>query len=163
MISSNRHPPSESAGYSLNPPGLKVSQLPTAPFGTSHLTAPALTDLDGNVPRLPESTAANFEAIYAASLHSFASSAGQHTLPCRLMTMGINGMTHERAAETSRQLCFRAREMMDRNQRLKLGVTKANAGQGNARRMADPAAPPPADLKRDSGHRAASRRLYTAS
>ena len=140
--------------------GPKVRTIPTVKFDTSRFTATVLTDLERSVREPPEATPANFEAIYDASLHSFAVGGDLHFLSIDLMAMNIDGMTLERAGEISNQLWFRARETMDRQRSLELGITKAKWVYSNAPCMVDPTEPTPADLKRDAAHRAANGKLY---
>jgi hypothetical protein len=140
--------------------GLKVRKMPTVKFDTSRLTVSVLDDLERGIRELPEATPKNFNALYDISLRSFTSGGDLHFLSSALMAMNIEGMTLERAAQISRHLWFRAIEMMDRERQSKLGITKARWIYSNAPCMVDPTDPTPADLKRDSAHRASNGKLY---
>ena len=143
--------------------GLKMSKMPTVKFDTSRLTATVLDDLERGIQELPEATPKNFDALYDISLRSFTSGGNLRFLSSALMTMNIEGMTLERAAQISRQLWFRAIEMMGRERQSKLGITKARWMYSNAPCMVDPTDPTSTDLKRDAAHRAAHGKLYVVA
>lgn len=134
--------------------------IPTVKFDTSRLTKTVLADLESNIRELPEIEGPHFQEIYDLALRSFRVGGDLHTLSTGIMAMNIDGITRPRAAQISMHLWFRAQELMDREQRAKIGITRARWIYSNAPCIPNPKAPAPNDLSRDAAHRAANGKIY---
>ncbi len=134
--------------------------MPTVKFDTSRLTATVLAEVESAVRELPEVTRENFGDVYDLTVRACARGGDMALLSGGLMEMDLRGMSWKRASQISRELWFRAKELMDRERQAELGITHARWRYANAPCMVDPANPSDSDLKRDAAHKAADGKVY---
>lgn len=137
-----------------------MKRIPTVKFDTSRLTRAVLADLERNIRDLPEVAEQNFDDVYDVALRSIAAGGDLYMLSTGLVAMNIDGMTSQRAAQISKQLWFRAKEIMDREQQAELGITEAQWMYSHAPCMIDPRKPTSSDLLQDAAHKAANGKIY---
>ena len=137
-----------------------MKTIPTVKFDTSRLTAAVLAEVESAVRELPEVTRDNFDGVYDLTVRACALGGDMSLLGRGLMEMGLRGMSWKRASQVSRELWFRAKDLMDRERQTKLGITRARWRYANAPCMIDPGNPSAADLRRDASHKAADGKVY---
>jgi uncharacterized protein with gpF-like domain len=137
-----------------------MKRIPTVKFDASRLTATVLAEVELAVRELPEVTRDKFDDVYDLTVRACARGGDMYLLSTGLMEMGLRGMSRERASQVSRELWFRAKDLMDRERQAKLGVTRARWRYVNAPCMIDPGNPSAADSRRNAAHKAADGKVY---
>jgi hypothetical protein len=99
--------------------------MPTIEFDKSRLTRSVLADIESSVRELPEANPRNWARLYDIALRAIARGGDLHQLSTELLAAKIAGLSRDRAAEISRLVWFRAKELMDRERQLAIGISQA--------------------------------------
>jgi len=137
--------------------------MPTIEFDKSRLTRSVLADIESSVRELPEANPRNWARLYDIALRAIARGGDLHQLSTELLAAKIAGLSRDRAAEISRLVWFRAKELMDRERQLAIGISQAIWNSSRAPCMLNPVGPSEADLRLDAAHKAADGRVYNLS
>lgn len=138
-----------------------LQAMPTVKFDPSTVSKSVKTNLRRNIGLLDDLGKKHIQQIYKVALRSVLAGGDQHVLFMALMK--IEGMTQGRAAEIARSLHKKAREQINRERTLSLGITHAIWLYANAPCMNDPRHPTAADVQRDAAHCSANRKKYEIS
>jgi len=127
-------------------------------FDPSLVSKSTKANLRRNIESLDDIEKKHVKQIYKVALRSVLAGGDEHVLYTALMK--IEGMTKRRAAEIARSLNAKAREQINRERTLSLGITHAIWMYANAPCMKDPRHPVVEDVQQDSAHRAANGKKY---
>jgi hypothetical protein len=137
--------------------------MPTVKFDPSSVSKSVKENLRRNIEMLDDLGKKHIQPIYKVALRSVLAGGDQRILYMALTE--IEGITQGRAIEITRSLQNKAREQINRERMLSLGITHAKWMYPNAPCMKDPfsSCPSAADIQQDSAHSLANGKKYEIS
>lgn len=139
--------------------GTSTRRISTVRFDASRVTQTVLADLKCNIREFREIGEKHFDAVYHLAVRAIKAGGDMEILCKGLIELDIAEVTYKEAALISRCLDFRSRELMEREQRIELGITRARWRYG-APCMLEPGEPTPSDLLQDAAHKEADGKIY---
>jgi hypothetical protein len=135
-------------------------RIPTVKFDPNRLTEAVKADLKKNVRMIKEFNESHFDQIYDVALRSVSRGMDQAILINAIMDLDLPDMTKQRAGEISRSLNFKAKALMDRDQKITLDIKHAIWMYSGAPCQLNHKKPSEKDIRQDTAHKAASGKRY---
>ena len=133
-------------------------QMPTVKFDKSKLTPAVKAQLKKDISSFSEIGKKHQSKILSISIEAVSRGRDMHHL-CKGL-MEIDGMPSRNAHRITRLLINRSSALMEKEQRLSLGLTEATWLYAGAPCMSDSSNPNEADIKRDAAHSALNGKAF---
>lgn len=137
--------------------------IPTVRFDPNRVTDAVKDDLKNNIKGIKDFDDANFEQVYDAALRSITRGRDLAILFNAIMELNIPDMSKLRAGEISRILNNKATALIDRDQKLSLGIKYAVWVYSGAPCQNNPKKPSAKDIRQNEAHKAADGKRYEIS
>jgi hypothetical protein len=135
--------------------------IPTVQFDPMRVTDRIKSDLRKNIKCIKDIDESHFDQVYETALRSINAGRDLGSLSKAILQMNINGMTKRRAGEISALLHNKATDLIEREDRLSLGIEYAIWMYSGAPCFKNPKKPSPRDVQRDAAHKAANGQRFS--
>lgn len=129
-------------------------------FQRHHFFAQVLSDLKRNLTDIPEADPQHFQVLFETAKSSILAAADPRSFSSRILTLGIDGLTAQRATQIALSLTYKAAGRMERMHQQRLFITKAVWRSSGVPCLINPLKPSKADRRVAAAHRAADGKVY---